>query len=169
MPEERVRRATPADRPAAERLWLMFRHDMSQFTGRLPEPDGTFRSERLESAFGDPDWTAYLVTSDASPVGLALVRGLTGEQRVLNGFFVVRGARRTGIGLRAVHEIVHAHPGPWGVAFQDHNAGAVRFWREAAARIAGDDWTEERRPVAGRPDLPPDWWISFTAPADVPA
>ncbi|MCE0448066.1 hypothetical protein LT493_42835 [Streptomyces tricolor] len=28
-----VRPATPGDRPAVERLWLMFRHDLSGFRG----------------------------------------------------------------------------------------------------------------------------------------
>jgi hypothetical protein len=64
----------------ADRLWLMFRYDMSGFRGWLPNPDGTFRSERL------------------------------------------------------------------------------------AAAIAGAAWTLERRPVPGEPELPPDAWISFTAP-----
>ncbi|CAM5733426.1 hypothetical protein SALBM311S_02989 [Streptomyces alboniger] len=52
-----TRPAAPADRPAVERLWLLFRHDLSAFGGQLPNPDGTFRGERLEAAFsGDPDW-----------------------------------------------------------------------------------------------------------------
>lgn len=156
-----LRVATAADRPVVERLWLMFRHDLSEFRGLLPDPDGTFRSDRLRSAFDDPDWVAYLVTSADRPVGIALVRGVTGPTRVLNGFFVVRGVRRNGTGLRAVREVVAQHPGPWCVAFQDDNVAAVRFWRRVADDVAGEAWTEERRPVPGRPDLPPDVWISF--------
>jgi predicted acetyltransferase len=161
-----VRRAVEADRPLLERLWLMFRHDMSEFHGLLPRPDGTFRSERLDAALTDPAWAAYLVFSGEQPVGLAFVRALDEPTRILNAFFVVRGARRTGIGLRAVHDVVARHPGPWEVAFQDKNTAAVRFWRRAAAEIAGDAWTEERRPVPGRSDiLPPDVWIGFEVPA----
>ncbi|MFF1542606.1 GNAT family N-acetyltransferase [Streptomyces sp. NPDC058291] len=160
-----VRLATEADRPVLERLWLLFRHDLSEFDGVLPHPDGTFRTERLRAAFDDADWAPYLLTSGEHPVGLAFVRGLTGNTRVLNSFFVVRGARGAGIGLRAVREVVARHPGPWDIAFQDANAGAVRFWRRVAAAIAGDAWTQEHRPVPGRPDLPPDVWISFEAHA----
>ncbi|MFE6664871.1 GNAT family N-acetyltransferase [Streptomyces sp. NPDC057697] len=163
-----LRLADPADRPAMERLWLMFRHDMSEFDGVLPAPDGTFRSDRLHAAFTDADYAPYLLVSGGCPAGLALVRGLNGPTRVLNSFFVVRGARRTGLGLRAVREVVATCPGPWAVAFQERNAAAVRFWRRAAAEIAGEAWTEERRAVPGRPDLPPDSWISFTAPAVEP-
>ncbi|MFI5666284.1 GNAT family N-acetyltransferase [Streptomyces sp. NPDC051704] len=161
MSEISVRLANDAERSVLERLWLMFRHDLSEFGGLLPNPDGSFRSEWLQAAFDDTDWAPYLLTSGEHPVGLALVRGLGGYTRVLNSFFVVRGARRSGIGMRAVQEVVARHPGPWEVAFQDANLAAVHFWRRVAAEIAGEAWTEDRRPVPGRPDLPPDVWISF--------
>ena len=157
-----VRRATADDRQTVERLWLLFRHDLSEFGGQLPSPDGTFRSERLDAAFTDSgDWAPYLFTVGEHPVGFAFVRALTGPKRVLNSFFVVRGLRRTGIGLHAVREVIARHPGPWEIAFQDENAAAARFWRRVADEIAPDAWTEERRPVVGRPDLPPDVWISL--------
>jgi predicted acetyltransferase len=165
LPDVSVRRAGAADHPILERLWLMFRHDMSEFHGLLPNPDGTFRSERLQAAVEHADWASYLLTRGEHPVGLALVRGLEGQTRVLNSFFVVRGARRAGIGLQAVREVVARHPGHWEVAFQDENAAAVRFWRRVATEIAGDAWTEDRRPVPGQPSLPPDVWISFDVPA----
>jgi predicted acetyltransferase len=165
MPVTSLRLATAADRPVLERLWLMFRHDMSEFRGQLPNSDGTFRSERLQAAFTDPGWAAYLLTKDNRPAGLAVARGLTDRRHVLSSFFVVRGARRSGIGLRAARDIVTRHPGRWEVAFQDDNETAVLFWRRVATEIAGDAWTEERRPVPGQPGLPPDVWIAFDVPA----
>jgi hypothetical protein len=70
-----VRRARAADRPMVERLWLMFRHDMSEFGGQLPNPDGTFRAEWLVAAFGDRNWAGYVFTGpDDRPVGFAIVR-----------------------------------------------------------------------------------------------
>jgi predicted acetyltransferase len=161
MPDLFLRLADQSERSIAERLWLMFRHDLSEFRGELPNPDGTFRSERLQAAFSDPDWAAYILVKNDSPVGLALVRGLTSRTRVLSSFFVVRGARRTGIGLRAVQELVTRHPGVWEVAFQDDNPTAVHFWRRVAKEITRTALIEERRPVPGRPELPPDVWISF--------
>ncbi|MDT0381726.1 GNAT family N-acetyltransferase [Streptomyces sp. DSM 42041] len=140
----------------------MFRHDMSEFQGGLPDPDGWYRRDRLEPVLrADPDWAAYLVVGSGRPVGLALVRGLIGPRRVLNAFFVVRAVRRTGIGLRAAREVLERHPGAWELAFQDANEGAARFWRRVAGEIAGESWAEERRPVPGRDDVPPDVWISF--------
>jgi len=164
-----VRLANDADRSVLERLWLMFRHDLSGLYGVLPEPDGTFRSDRLHAALTGTGWAPYLLTSSDRPVGLAFVRGLDGSPFIMNSFFVVNGARRTGIGLRAVQEVVARHPGPWEIAFQRDNTAAVRFWRRVATESAGDTWTEEPRPVPGRPELPPDIWIAFDAPAKPPA
>ncbi|MGW5022748.1 GNAT family N-acetyltransferase [Streptomyces cacaoi] len=163
MPPVTVRPAGSADGPALERLWLMFRHDLSEFDASLPGPDGAFRSERLHKALTDSDWAAYLLTDGRFPAGFALVRGLRGPTRVLNSFFVVRGVRRAGVGRAAVPRVVARHPGRWEIAFQDANPSAVAFWRRVATDIAGDGWAEERRPVPHRPDLPPDVWISFTA------
>ncbi|MEV6502525.1 GNAT family N-acetyltransferase [Streptomyces prunicolor] len=166
-PHVHVRPATPADRPTIERLWLMFRHDMSEFGTRerlqLPNTDGTFRSERVDAAFDgrDGDWAPYLFWSGEHPVGLAFVRGITTPTRVLNSFFVVRGARRGGVGMRAVRDVVARYPGEWEVAFQDGNPGAVAFWRRVGEELAPGEWGEERRPVPERPDLAPDVWVSF--------
>ncbi|HWM72468.1 MAG TPA: GNAT family N-acetyltransferase [Nocardioides sp.] len=142
------------------RLWLLFRHDLTEFTGGLPFADATYRSERLALALRDATWAAALVQLGEVPVGFALVRSIDREPFVLNSFFVVRGARRSGVGREAVRQVLATRPGRWTVAFQDTNPGAVGFWR----RVAADhdpQWTEEARPVPDRPDLPPDSWISF--------
>ncbi|MEU8362842.1 GNAT family N-acetyltransferase [Nonomuraea sp. NPDC048882] len=157
-----VRPMSAADRPVAERLWLMFRHDMADYQGGLPSRDATYHSDRLQAALANDDWAAYLFTSDDHPVGFAFVRALSGPARVLNSFFVVRGARRSGIGMTAVRDVLSRHPGPWEIAFQDANTTAVSFWRRVATELAGQAWTEERRPVPHRPGVPPDVWISFT-------
>ncbi|MFE0516865.1 GNAT family N-acetyltransferase, partial [Streptomyces sp. NPDC058964] len=131
-----VRPATADDRPTVERLWLMFRHDLSEARGVLPRPDGSFRNERVGAAFTDPGWAPYLMSCDGHPAGFALVRGLTGPTRVLNSFFVVRGARRRGLGLRAVRDVLLRHPGRWEIAFQQDNPPAVAFWERVAGDIA---------------------------------
>ena len=51
------------------------------------------------------------------------------------------------------------HPGSWEVAMQETDLPAVHFWRRVATEVAGQEWTEARRRVPDRPDLPPDFWI----------
>lgn len=157
----------PADRALLERLWLLFRHDMSAFTGSLPLPDGTYRRERLDESFAEPGWATYLFHEADRPVGFAHVRNLGGPGPiVLSSFFLVAGARRRGYGMVAALDVVRRHPGAWEVAFQDANAAAVAFWpRVGAAASGGGDWRLEHRPIPGRPEIAPDAWICFTVPA----
>jgi predicted acetyltransferase len=153
--------AKSAHRPVLEQLWVMFSHDMSAFSGALPDAHGRFRQERLVAAFDDPGRAAYLLQLERSAVGLAIVRGLEADERVISSFFLVHGARGAGHGRAAIREITHSHPGRWTVAYQDANAVAGRFWT-AVASEADEHWTLDRRAVPGRPDLPPDAWVRFT-------
>ncbi|MEU9234481.1 GNAT family N-acetyltransferase [Streptomyces subrutilus] len=164
MADLTVRRAGADDHEVLERLWPLFLHDLSEFRGVLPNPDGAYRREWLESAISDPTWSAHLLWLGDHPVGFAFVRSLDCDARVLNSFFVVRGARRSGLGLRAVQTVLAAHPGRWEIAFQEENTGAARFWRRVASEVAGETWTEARRPVPGKPELPANTWIAFDAP-----
>lgn len=110
--------ASEDHRSVLEQLWTMFRHDMSAFTRALPDEQGRFRQERLNAGLGDPGWAAYLARLGSVPVGLAVVRGLNAEERIISSFFIVHGARRSGVGRAAVELITKEHPGVSGVPGQ---------------------------------------------------
>ncbi|WP_420159784.1 GNAT family N-acetyltransferase [Nocardiopsis sp. CNT-189] len=156
-----VRRADEEDLPLLERLGQLYMHDLSEFRGRLPEADGGFPFPRLPLFFTEPGRRAYLIEVGGAPAGFALTRPLDDGTESIGEFFVVRAVRRLGVGRRAAEDVLSRRPGRWGVAFQEENPGAARFWREVAASVAVDGWDEETRPVAGRPELPPDVWIFF--------
>lgn len=153
-----IRPADHGDHALLERLWLLFRHDMSEFSGVLPNHDGSYRSEWLIAALEDENWAAHVAFLGEWPVGFAFVRALDQPSRVLNSFFIVRAARRGGHGTRLARHVLDAHPGPWEIAFQEANVEGARFWRRLAQEVAPGRWHEEERP-ASRPELPPNVWI----------
>ena len=157
----RITIAHENDREPLERLWLLFRHDMSAFTGALPDTSGRFRQERLDAALGSPGWRGYLMALGDAPVGLAVARSLDGDEHVLSSFFLVNGARGVGHGLAAARLVIQDKPGAWAVAFQDANTTAARFWRRVARDAVGSAWTEKHESVPGLPSLWPDTWIRF--------
>lgn len=162
LPEPIIARpALSGDEAALRRLWQLFRHDMSAYGRDLPGADGSYRSERLELALADPAWDAWLLTAAEHPIGFALTRAMDQPVRVLNSFFLVVPARRRGLGLAFADAVLSATPGTWEVAYQDANAAAASFWPAVAARF-GEQWVREHRPVPGRPELPPDTWVTFT-------
>ena len=142
--------AGESDRPVLEQLWTKFRHDMSAFTGAPPDDRGRFRQERLDTSLTDPGWAAQLFRLGSAAVGFAIVRGLDTDERVVSSFFIVHGARRSGVGQAAVRLVTRQHLGRWSVAFQNSNTVASRFWLAVAADI-DDQWTLEHRDISGRP------------------
>ncbi|MFD7077322.1 GNAT family N-acetyltransferase [Nocardioides sp. NPDC059952] len=154
-----ARFAEPDDHLALRHLWLLFRHDMSSYSSTLPFADGTFRSEWLDAALrSDPGWRAWILTAGIHPIGFALVRDADQPVRILNSFFLVAAARRGGLGLQFARAVVSAAPGQWGVAYQQRNRGAVRFWDRVTDECerswdetVGDTWLWFSVGVGGMP------------------
>ncbi|MDN4640369.1 GNAT family N-acetyltransferase [Agreia sp. PsM10] len=138
----------------------MFRHDMSAYSGALPDERGRFRQERLDNALADSTWRGYVIRLDDAPAGLCIIRGIGSPEVVINSIFLANAARRHGYGRAVIRAITSQHPGRWAVAFQEANAAAAAFWTAVAAE-ADAEWFSTREPVAGRPDLRPDIWIRF--------
>ena len=167
-----MRPLTAENRPIVERLWQLYRHDLSEFRGThgpsgfrgsLPDEDGKFHVRGLLPYFdADADRAAYVFYSGPNPAGFAFVSRLTSPARLMSEFFVVRGLRGHGIGRAAVDELFARYPGEWEIPFQENNVAAARFWRRVAADVAGADVREDRRPVPDKPDVPPDVWITIT-------
>ena len=132
---------------------------LADWTGSLPGVDGCYH-ERGLTPFLEPDGdrAAYVLYRGANPVGLACVSGVSSQPRLMAEFFVVHGLRRHGAERAAAEELFRRHPGTWEIPFQEANAAAARFWRG----IAGADGQEERRPVPGKPEIPPDVWLTVT-------
>lgn len=157
-----MRPAADADTDALRRLWLVFRHHMSEFSGVLPTPTGEYRSERLDFALDPerPDWAARLLTAGQHPIGFALTRAMDQPTRVLNSFFLVAPARRRGLGIAFARAVLMTTPGTWSVAYQERNRAASAFWPQVASSF-DPDWKREIRASFNRPDLPPDTWLTF--------
>ena len=156
-----LRPVTPELHAVLEQLWQLYRHDLSDFRGSLPGHDGRFHTRTLDPFLrDDPELRAYLFERDGGPVGFALVSRVTSEPRLMSEFFVVRAARGQGVGRAAADALFALHPGTWEIPFQEENGAAARFWRGVAARAAHVRVHEERRPVPGKPHIPPDVWLT---------
>ena len=94
---------SPEDWAVVEHLWQPYSHDLSEFRGSTPGPDGTFKRGHLDFFRpDDPNVVVYLAVQGDRPVGFALVRGLERDARVMGEFFVVRSVapHRGGASLR---------------------------------------------------------------------
>jgi predicted acetyltransferase len=148
-------------------LWQVFRHDLALIVSGLPYADGRYQARHLDG-LPRPDVAGYLAwrphpnTGEAAPVGFAIIDGLLGAQRTVVGFWVAPVVRRDGVGRLLAVDVLARHPGPWSIGFQHDNTAAGKFWRSVADAVAGPgQLSEPRRPVPGRPHVPPDHFIEF--------
>jgi predicted acetyltransferase len=166
VPDVELVPVTPDLHPVVERLWQLYRHDLSEFRDSMPDGEGLFRVGPLAAYLaGEDDRTALLVRQGVSAVGFVLLRGLAVRPATMGEFFVSRAVRSQGVGHRVATDVMRGSPGRWVVAFQEENPRAARFWRRVATDLAGDTWSEERIPVPDKPWLPPDVWLTLDVPA----
>jgi predicted acetyltransferase len=151
-----------SDRAVLENLGQLYRYDLSESYGLLPNPDGTFNNRRLDEFWtgADPERRAWLITAAGRLAGFVMTRPMEDGAMAICDFFVVRALRRTGVGREAARLTIATFGGPWRIAFQRYNPGVERFWSQVATDAVGDAWMmEDDEPVEGRP---PDTWIRFS-------
>lgn len=144
-----------------ENLGQLYRHDLSEAYGLLPNADGTYNNRRLDEfrAGTDSGYRAWLITAAGALGGFVMTRTAEDGGTSIADFFVVRALRRSGVGREAARLVIAEFPGRWRIGFQSYNPGAQRFWSRVAGDAVGDAWsTYDDPPVAGRP---PDTWITF--------
>ena len=146
-------------------LWQAYRHDLAVIVSGLPYADGRYQAALVDEsptvdAAAYLAWRAHPKTGEDAPIGFALIKGLSGVRRSIEGFWVAPVARRDGVGTRIALEVLSRHEGSWRIAFQHDNIGAGIFWRRVAdAAFGPGEWTEETRPVPMLPNVPPDHFI----------
>ncbi len=142
-------------RPQLEQLWTMFRHEMSAFTGTLPDEHGRFRQERLDAGLSESGWSAHIFHLGLHRSDSAVLRGLDEEEHIISSFFITHGARTRSIGLTAVRELTARTQGDGAVAYQDRNKVAAKFWRTVATELDSTCTFEHPRPSQASPSYPP--------------
>lgn len=149
-------------RSVLENLGQLYRHDLSEAYGLMPNADGTFNNTRLDSFLTGRDMhhRAWLVTAGGSLAGFVMTQPREDGSMTVADLFVVRALRRSGVGRQAARQVIAQLPGRWSIGFQAYNPGVERFWSQVATDVAGDGWaTHDDPPAHGRP---PDTWITFT-------
>ena len=140
-------------------LWQAFRHDLAPILGAYPGADGRYNHAQLDTWSAAPDTAAYVAWEGEAPVGFAVVIRLAAPPFGMGAFWVAPVVRRAGLGRRLAREVIGRHAGEWDIAYQQDNPVAGRFWRLVADEMF-PDWTEEPRAVPGKPEVPPDTWIT---------
>lgn len=121
-------------------MFQLYAHDFSEFVPLPLTESGRFSVTVSEAWWTQPDHHAYFVRVDDRLAGFALVRRgsrLREDREVMDvaEFFVVRGERRQGVGLRAARALLTRFPGRWEVRVREANLAALQFWSSALATV----------------------------------
>jgi len=134
--------ATSEHEPVLSNLLELYAHDFSEFSDLKIGADGRFGYDPLPLYWREPDRFPFLVTANGGLAGFVLVQQgsqVTGAGQVwdMAEFFVLRGYRRHGVGLRVTHDVWKMFPGHWEVRVTDKNLVAQEFWKHAISRFTG--------------------------------
>ena len=135
--------AAPEQEPILANLLELYAHDFSEFHDVELGADGRFGYKYLPLYWKEPDRRPFLVRIDGKLAGFVLVmRGskVSGDEDVWDvaEFFIVRGYRRRGFGMKAAHAVWEKFPGRWEVRVMQSNHAAKEFWERAIRRFTGE-------------------------------
>ena len=139
----KIIRASPDQEPILANMLELYAHDFSEFLSLKLGPDGRFGYSRLHLYWEEGTRHPLFVKADGSFAGFVLVsRGseISHDQEVwdMAEFFILRGFRRLGLGMRVAHKIWKMFPGRWEVRVRDLNQGAKDFWARAINSFLGE-------------------------------
>src|ERR1043165_4851189 len=123
-------------------LLELYAHDFSEFMDLKLGPDGRFGYEHLRLYWREPDRHPFLILVNGNLAGFVFVqRGsqISAETDVwdMAEFFIARGSRRLGVGMKAAHEVWKKFPGKWEVRVINRNQKAQAFWARAIGEFMG--------------------------------
>jgi predicted acetyltransferase len=146
--------ATLAHKPILESLLQLYLHDFSEVVSLNVGPDGRFDYSHLELYWSDPGRFPFLAKADGKWAGFAFVKQI--PESSSNGliwdmaeFFVLRGCRRRGMGIRLAHLAFRQFPGDWQVRVMESNSVACHFWQQAIESFTGAGIVPARLRVDG--------------------
>jgi predicted acetyltransferase len=135
--------AAPEQEPILANLLELYAHDFSEFSEVELGADGRFGYKSLPLYWIERDRHPFLVRIDGKLAGFVLVkRGseVSGDGNIwdMAEFFIARGYRRRGIGMKVAHEVWRRFPGRWEVRVMESNTKAKEFWEFAIASFIGE-------------------------------
>lgn len=147
--------ATTEDEPVLANLLELYAHDFSEFSDLQIGVDGRFGYEPLPLYWRERTRFPFLVKANGDLAGFVLVQqgsqvSVADQVWDMAEFFVLRGYRRHGVGMRVAHDVWRMFTGRWEVRITDRNLVARAFWKHAVSEFTGVHAESALTEVAGK-------------------
>lgn len=141
--EVKITAAAPEEETVLANLLELYAHDFSEFFELEVGEDGRFGYPRLHLYWKEPHRHPFLIRADGKLAGFVLLQKrsqISGDAGVwdMAEFFILRGYRRRGLGMRAAHAVWRMLPGRWEVRAMEQNPGAKQFWQRSVNAFTGE-------------------------------
>lgn len=136
-----------SDRNLVRHLMELYQYDFSEFDGQDLDEHGCFGYGDLDYFWFEPTHAVFLVTVDEKLAGFVLIDNevvVTGNERSVTEFFIMRKYRRQGVGKQVAIEVFRRLPAKWEVRVIEQNSPAQDFWRGVIAEYTQDKFQEKR-------------------------
>ncbi len=136
-----------SDRNLVRRMMELYQYDFSEFDGQDLDEHGCFGYGDLDYFWFEPTHAVFLITVDEKLAGFVLIDNevvVTGHERSVTEFFIMRKYRRQGVGKQVAIEIFRRLPAKWEVRVIEQNSPAQDFWRGVIAEYTQDKFQEKR-------------------------
>ena len=121
----------------------MYMHDLSEFTGEVPDEYGRFDIGNYFDAYWmEEERHPFKIIQRGGPAGFALVRQLEDGVYSIAEFFILRSHRKTGLGRKAATMLFDYFVGTWHIAQDKSNVPAQKFWRSVINEYTGGELSE---------------------------
>jgi predicted acetyltransferase len=147
--------ATTEQEPVLANLIELYAHDFSEFSDLKIGVDGRFGYEPLPLYWRESNRFPFLVRANGDLAGFVLVQQgsqVSGAAEIWDvaEFFVLRGYRRHGVGVRVAHDVWRMFTGRWEVRVTENNLVARTFWQRAVSKFTGMPAESALTEVAGK-------------------
>src|SRR4030095_10141574 len=135
--------ALPEQQPVLANLFELYAHDFSAFIDMELGADGRFGYEYLPFYWKESGHFPFVIKVNSNLAGFVLLRKgsqISGDADIwdVTEFFVVRGYRRRGVGMKVAHQVWKQFTGKWEVRVLDRNHTAMEFWGRATREFLGE-------------------------------
>ena len=142
-PAVEIRLVPETEKDLLRNLMQVYRHDLSEFTGDLPNESGSFGvGSYFDVYWIEPERYPFKILVGDELAGFALVRELGPGSHSIAEFFVLRSHRRLGVGRTVAFRLFNRFPGFWHVAQDQNNVPAQEFWRRTVAEYTQGSYEE---------------------------
>jgi predicted acetyltransferase len=164
--------------PVLRNLFELYAYDFSEYVPIDLQPSGRFEVPVGDQWWAREDHFPFFIRADGKLGGFALARrgsrvNAATDVMDVAEFFVLRGARRHGVGSAAAIALFGMFPGAWEIRIRRANSAALTFWAKVAASWLGHpvaaqslsiddvDWDLLRvEPSVGQPAPTESWQTS---------